>query len=124
MQILIADDHQMIRSGIRDVLTDTFPEARFVEAENGEDALHKLGKASFQAMTLDLDMPGKGGLQVLKEVREFHPRLPVIIVSVHSDERISSRCLLLGASAFVNKSDVAEHLGGAVSRAISASSPS
>jgi len=110
MQILIADDHDAVRRGLKDILADALPGALFSEAENGDEVLMRLARSEYAALLLDLNMPGRSGLEVLREAKRSHARLPVIIVSALPEEQYAMPCLRAGASAFINKDRALEEL--------------
>ncbi len=110
MNILIADDHANVRRGLREILVDAFSGALFSEASNGDDVLTQLIGSQHDILLLDINMPGRSGLEVLRDVREIYPLLPVIMVSVQPENQYASRCLRAGASAYVNKDRASEEL--------------
>ena len=93
MHILIADDHAVVRRGLRDILADAIPTADFCEAGNGDEVLSQLGKSQIAMLVLDINMPGRSGIDVLRDVKHTYPRLPVIILSCHPEDQYAVRCL-------------------------------
>ena len=116
MNILIADDHANVRRGLREILVDAFSGASFTEASNGAEVLTQLVKSQHDVLLLDINMPGRSGMDVLKDVKHFYPLLPVIMVSVQPESQYASRCLLAGAAAYVNKNSASEELAPAISK--------
>lgn len=110
MHILIADDHAVVRRGLREILDDAIPGAAFSEAGNGDEVLGQLGKSTIALLVLDINMPGRSGVDVLRDVKHAYPRLPVIILSVHPEEQYAIRCLRAGAAAYINKESASEEL--------------
>ena len=110
MHILIADDHAVVRRGLREILDDAIPGAAFSEAGNGDEVLRQLSKSTTALLVLDISMPGRSGVDVLRDVKHAYPRLPVIILSVHSEEQYAVRCLRAGAAAYINKESASEEL--------------
>ena len=110
MRILIADDHAFVRHGLREILADTLPDAYFSEAENGDEVLRQLAESEFALLLLDINMPGRSGLEVLVDVKHNYAQMPVIMVSVQPVEQYSARCLRAGAAAYVNKDSAPEDL--------------
>jgi len=110
MHILIADDHAVVRRGLREILTDSLPDAAFSEACNGDEVLGKLSKSTTALLVLDINMPGRSGMDVLRDVKQSYPRLPVIILSVHPEEQYGVRCLRAGAAAYINKESASDEL--------------
>jgi DNA-binding NarL/FixJ family response regulator len=111
MHILIADDHAVVRRGLREILADSLPDAAFSEASNGDEVLGRLSKSQTALLVLDINMPGRSGMDVLRDVKQTYPRLPVIILSVHPEEQYGVRCLRAGAAAYINKESASEELG-------------
>lgn len=114
MNILIADDHANVRRGLREILVDAFSGARFSEATNGNEVLAQLGVSVHDVLLLDINMPGRSGMDILKDVKNIYPLLPVIMVSVQPESQYASRCLLAGAAAYINKSYASEDLAPAI----------
>ncbi len=114
MYILIADDHANVRRGLREILVDAFTGVHFSEAANGDEVLAQLAKSQYGILLLDINMPGRSGLDVLQDVKYMYPRLPVIMVSVQPENQYASRCLRAGADAYVNKNSASEDLAPAL----------
>jgi DNA-binding NarL/FixJ family response regulator len=110
MHILIADDHAVVRRGLREILADSLPGTTFSEAGNADEALGLLAKRPTNLVVLDINMPGRSGLDVLKDVKHIFPRLPVIVLSVQPEDQYAVRCLRNGASAYINKDSAPEEL--------------
>ena len=116
--ILIADDHEVVRKGLIQILAKSVPGTFVGEARNGQEALAKLQKGRYALVLLDISMPGRGGLEVLKEIRGQWPRVPVLILSMHPEEEYAVRALRTGASGYVTKESAAEELVGAVRKVL------
>jgi DNA-binding NarL/FixJ family response regulator len=116
MNILIADDHANVRRGLREILVDSFSGVHFSEASNGDEVLSQLGDSKHDVLLLDINMPGRSGMEVLKDVKHIYPLLPVIMVSVQPESQYASRCLLAGATAYVNKNSASEELAPAIKK--------
>jgi DNA-binding NarL/FixJ family response regulator len=114
MNILIADDHANVRRGLREILIDAFSGALFSEACNGDEVLAQLTGSQQDVLLLDINMPGRSGMEVLKDVKHNYPLLSVIMVSVQPEAQYASRCLLAGATAYVNKNSASEDLVPAI----------
>jgi DNA-binding NarL/FixJ family response regulator len=110
MNILITDDHANVRRGLRELLFDAFPSAYFSEATNGDEMLAQLVISQPDVLLLDINMPGRCGFEVLKDVKQFYPLLPVIMVSVQPESQYALRCLRAGATEYVNKDSASEEL--------------
>jgi DNA-binding NarL/FixJ family response regulator len=110
MHILIADDHAVVRRGLKEILSDALPDADFSEVGNGDEVLSHLGKSQISMLVLDINMPGRSGMDVLRDVKHMYPRLPVIILSCQPEDQYAVRCLRAGAAAYINKESAAEEL--------------
>jgi DNA-binding NarL/FixJ family response regulator len=119
MHILIADDHAVVRRGLREILADSVEGATFSEAGTADEALGLLRKRPANVLVLDINMPGRSGLDVLKDVKRIYPRLPVIVLSVQPEEQYAVRCLRAGAAAYVNKDSAPEELAQAARKVLS-----
>jgi DNA-binding NarL/FixJ family response regulator len=118
MRILIADDHAVVRQGLKQILAVAFKRASFGEAGNSQQTLERVAKESWDVVILDLTMPGLSGLEVLKEIKRAHPRLPVLILSVHPEDQFAVRLLKAGAAGYMTKESAPEELVGAVGKAV------
>jgi DNA-binding NarL/FixJ family response regulator len=119
MHILIADDHAVVRRGLREILADALPGADFSEAVNGDEVLSQLGKSQIAMLVLDISMPGRSGMDVLRDVKHTYPRLPVIILSCQPEDQYAVRCLRAGAAAYINKESAPEELAMAAKKILS-----
>jgi DNA-binding NarL/FixJ family response regulator len=119
MHILIADDHAVVRRGLREILADALPDADFSEVGNGDEVLSHLGKSQIAMLVLDISMPGRSGLDVLRDVKHTYPRLPVVILSCQPEDQYAVRCLRAGASAYINKESAPEELATAAKKILS-----
>jgi len=116
MNILITDDHANVRRSLRELLTDAFPGAHFTEASNGDEALAQLFGSQPDVLLLDINMPGRSGFEVLKDVKHTYSHLPVIMVSVQAESQYALRCLRAGAAEYVNKNSASEELVPAIKK--------
>ena len=114
MNILIADDHANVRRGLREIVDDAFSCTLFSEAANGAEVLTELIKSHHDVLLLDINMPGRSGMEVLRDVKIIYPLLPVIMVSVQPESQYAARCLLAGATAYINKNSASEDLAPAI----------
>ena len=119
MHILITDDHAVVRRGLREILADSLEGATFSESGNADDALRVMAKQHISILVLDINMPGRSGLDLLKDVKRMYPRLPVIVLSVQPEDQYALRCLKAGASAYVNKDSAPEELAQAARKVLS-----
>ena len=102
-RILIVDDHEIARRGLEQALAGRVPDATFGEATTTEEALQALGAARWDLALVDLNLPGRGGLELLEEVRRLWPQVRVLVVSASAEEEFALRCLRLGAGGYVTK---------------------
>ena len=119
MHILIADDHAVVRRGLKGILADAFPSTDFSEACTGDEVLSHLSKTNIALLVLDISMPGRSGMDVLRDVKHAYPRLPVIILSCHPEDQYAVRCLRAGAAAYINKDSAPEELATATKKILS-----
>lgn len=119
MHILIADDHGVVRRGLKGILADALPGTDFSEAGNGDEVLGHLSKTNIALLVLDISMPGRSGMDVLRDVKHAYPRLPVIILSCHPEDQYAVRCLRAGAAAYINKDSAPEELATATKKILS-----
>jgi two-component system invasion response regulator UvrY len=110
IHVLICDDHQIVRQGIKQILADAPDIALACEAANGPDALARVREGGIQVVLLDIAMPLRDGLDVLKQLKTEFPRLPVLMLSTYPDRQYAVRSLKLGAAGYLNKSADAEQL--------------
>lgn len=118
LRILIADDHTVVRRGLKQILLDEFPSAHIDEAADAETLLMKTTKEEWDVVISDLSMPGRSGMEALQQIKLYHPKLPVLILSVHSEEHYAIRVLKAGASGYLNKESAPDELIKAVHRVL------
>ena len=118
MKILLTDDHAVVRRGVKQILAEAFPKAVFGEARTAHEALEHIWRETWDVVVLDLTLPGRGGLEVLREVRKSRPRLPVLVLSMHPENEFAIRVLKRGASGYVTKGSAPEELVGAVRKVL------
>ena len=103
IKILIADDHPLFRQGLKNAFSET-PDIEVVdEADNSNDILGKVREHDLNLVLLDISMPGKGGLEVLKQLKAEHPKIPVLILSVYQENQYAVRFIKAGASGYLTK---------------------
>jgi len=103
VKILLVDDHTVLRQGLKQILADGLENVEFGDASNTGEALEKLGAKRWDAVVLDINLPGRSGLEVLREARTRYPRLPVLVLSSAPEEQLGVRVLKAGASGYLNK---------------------
>ena len=118
MKILIADDHAVLRKGLVQILAEEYPAAQFGEAATTPETLACLSQHPWDLLVLDIFMPGRTGLEVLHDVRDHYPNLPVLVLSSAPEEQLAVRVLKAGASGYLNKQAAPEHLALAVRKVL------
>lgn len=114
IRVLIVDDHAIVRRGLRALLSDEFRGAAFGEASDARQALEQLRKKEWDVALLDITLPGKSGLDLLKELKAEWPRLPVLVLSVHAEDQFAVRVLKAGAGGYMTKDSAPEELAKAI----------
>jgi two-component system, NarL family, invasion response regulator UvrY len=118
MKILLADDHAVVRRGMKDILAQEFKKAIFGEARNAQEALDLVWKENWDVVVLDITMPGRSGLEVLREIKKSKPRLPVLVLSMHPENQFAVRVLKRGASGYMTKESAPDELVGAIKKVL------
>lgn len=118
VRILIVDDHVIIRQGLKQILAEAFPGAEFGEADNAQNALEQIWKNPWHVVLLDITMPGKSGLDVLKQMVEARPGCAVLVLSMHPEDQYAVRVLKIGAAGYITKNNAAEEVVGAVRKVL------
>lgn len=118
MKILIVDDHAIARQGLKSILKSGFTHAVFGEAENGSEALQKIRLHQWDLVVLDISMPGRNGLEVVKEVKTFRPHLPILVLSMHPEDQYAVRVIKSGAAGYITKESAPDELIKAVRKVL------
>ena len=118
-KILIVDDHEVLREGVKRLFEKQPGTATFGEASTVHEALRLVREQDWDLVMLDISLSGKSGLDALKELKQIRPRLPVLILSMHSEEQFARRALKAGASGYVTKDSPRAELVKAVNKVIS-----
>ena len=116
IRVLLADDHAIVRTGLREILESTGDIHVAAEATNGTDALDAVRKGEFDVAVLDLSMPGRSGIELIKLIKDEQPRLRVLVLTMHSEEQYAVRALKAGASGYLTKESAADELVAAIRR--------
>jgi two-component system, NarL family, invasion response regulator UvrY len=114
IRILIVDDHAIVRRGLRELLSEEFRGAAFGEASDAQQAMEHLRKKEWDVALLDIALPGKSGLDLLKELKAEWPKLPVLVLSAHPEDQFAVRVLKAGAGGYMTKESAPEELTKAV----------
>ncbi|MCY7292321.1 MAG: response regulator transcription factor [Ferruginibacter sp.] len=115
-RILVADDHTVVRRGLRQILLEGFPGAYVEEVGDAEDLIKHVVKSEWDVVISDLSMPGRSGLDALQQIKQLHPNLPVLILSIHPEEQYALRVLKAGASGYLSKDMAPDELVNAVKK--------
>lgn len=118
IRMLIVDDHVIIRRGLKQILADAFSKSEFGEANNGTEALEQIEKHQWDVVLLDITMPGKGGLDVLKQMVNAQPNMAVLVLSMHPEDQYAVRVLKTGAAGYLTKNTASEEVVGAVKKVL------
>ena len=110
IKILIADDHPIVRAGFKQVISDMPDMLVADEAGNGQEVLQLIGKKDYDLVLLDISMPGRSGLEILKDLKSEKPKLPVLILSIYPEEQYAIRALRAGASGYMTKASAPNEL--------------
>ena len=116
INVLIVDDHAIVREGIRRILNDTSEINITDEASSGEEAIEFIKIKKFDLVILDISMPGKNGLQTLREIKQYNKKLPVLMLSMHAEEQYAMRAIKAGASGYLTKDSASEQLVEAINK--------
>jgi two-component system invasion response regulator UvrY len=114
MRILLADDHSIVRRGLKDILVEEYPNAVVEQVGDGFELLKQLRNGRWDIVISDLSMPGKNGLETLKQLKSEYPQLPVLILSMYPEDLYAIRVLKAGASGYMTKESAPEELIKAV----------
>lgn len=116
IRILIADDHPILRNGLKQIISGFGDMIVTGEADNGDDVLKSLNEEPVDVLVLDMSMPGKSGIDLIKQIRSEKPKLPILILSVHNEEQYAVRALKAGASGYLCKDSASNQLVQAIRR--------
>ncbi|MBS1744058.1 MAG: response regulator transcription factor [Bacteroidetes bacterium] len=116
IRILIADDHSVVRKGLKQILLEGFPTAYIEEVPDAEEMIKKIMQFPWDVVISDLSMPGRSGLEALQQLKQINPKLPVLILSIHPEDQYALRVLKAGASGYLSKDMAPDELVNAVQR--------
>ncbi|MBN2297646.1 MAG: response regulator transcription factor [Deltaproteobacteria bacterium] len=119
IRVLIADDHPIVREGLKQILSETDDIIVVNEAANGQEVLNYAWNNAYDIVLLDISMPGRDGLEVLRELKHTKPKLPVLILSMYPEEHYAIRVLRGGASGYLTKSSAPDELISAIRKVAS-----
>jgi two-component system, NarL family, invasion response regulator UvrY len=118
IRILIADDHAILRRGLQEILVRELKDAICGEAGNAQQVLSQVQSQDWDLVILDVTMPGRSGLDVLRDLKKVRPKLPVLVLSMHHEDQLGRRVLKAGASGYMNKESAPEELLKAIRKVV------
>ncbi|MDH3973012.1 MAG: response regulator transcription factor [Deltaproteobacteria bacterium] len=118
IKMLIADDHPIFRRGLKELLYDSFDDVTVDEASNSSQALSCINSSDYQIVLLDIAMPGRSGLDIIKDIKKASPKVPVLMLSAYPEDQYAIRALKSGASAYLTKKSIADELIEAIKKVL------
>jgi len=118
IRVLIADDHPLLRRGLKEILVREMGGVICGEARHAEEVLSQVRSQEWDLVILDVTMPGRSGLDILKDLKKLQPKLPVLFLSMHPEDQLGKRALNAGASGYMNKESAPEELIKAVRKVL------
>ncbi len=115
-RIIIADDHAIVRAGLKQILNNYPGISKIDDACDGQELLNKIKKEDYDMILLDISMPGRSGIDILKQIKMEKPHIPVLVLSMHSEEQYALRTLKAGASGYLTKDLASEKLLEAINK--------
>jgi two-component system invasion response regulator UvrY len=116
IKVLIADDHTLVRKGLKQILMDAGDVHHVDEAKDGREAVKKVSQQDYDLVILDISLPGRSGIDVLKQLKCSKPALPILILSMHPEEQYAVRALRAGAAGYLTKESAPDELIGAIKK--------
>ncbi len=118
MRILIADDHAVVRRGLREILASEHDMEVVGEAKNGQEALELVRKVDWDVAVLDFSMPGRSGVELIKEIKRQYPARPVLVLSMLPEEAHAAQVFKAGGAGYINKESASEELTAAIRKVV------
>ena len=116
IKVLVADDHTLVRKGLKQILLDAEDIQHVDEAKDGKETLNKVNEEDYDLVLLDISLPGRSGIDVLKQLKCTKPKLPVLILSMHPEEQYAVRSLRAGAAGYLTKESAPDELIDAIKK--------
>ena len=110
VRILVADDHALLRQAVKEILARALDGAVCGDAEDGDQVLAQVDGHHWDLVILDVTMPGRNGLDVLRDLKRIRPQLPVLVLSMHPEDQFGKRALIAGAAGYMNKGSAPDEL--------------
>jgi two-component system, NarL family, invasion response regulator UvrY len=114
IKVLLADDHSIVRAGLRRIIEESGDMVVVAEASDGQDAIREIQKTSPDVAVIDISMPGLDGLEVISRIRPTHPKLPVLVLTMHEEDQYVIRVFAAGANGYITKRSAPEQLVNAI----------
>jgi DNA-binding NarL/FixJ family response regulator len=114
IRVLLADDHAIVRAGLKEILAGTGDITVAAEATNGQEVMARIRGQDYDVAVLDMSMPGRSGIDLIKQVKDEKPKLRILVLTMHSEEQYAVRALKAGASGYLTKEAAAEQLVAAI----------
>lgn len=108
--ILVVDDHAVVRQGVRQILSEQFQDAVLGEAASAQEMMEQMRRHNWDVVVLDVGMPGKSGLDALKDLKQAYPKLPILVLSAYPEDQLARRMLKAGAAGYLNKDSAPNEL--------------
>ncbi len=118
IKVLMADDHAIVRKGLRQILNEGSAPCQIDEASSGQEVMKKVYDAAFDILVLDISLPDRNGLELVREIKSVRPKLPILMLSVHPEDQYAIRALKAGVSGYLNKESAPEQLVQAIERIV------
>ena len=118
IRVLMADDHAIVRKGLRLILTESAAHCQVEEAVNGQEVLKKVYDGAYDILVLDISLPDRNGLDLVREIKSVKPKLPILMLSAHPEDQYAVRALKAGVSGYLNKESAPEQLVQAIERIV------
>lgn len=116
IKILVVDDHSIVREGLKQILAENPNMSVSGEASTGQEALQKVRSSDCNMVVMDISLPDRNGLELLEQIKDINPRLPVLVLSMHAEEQYATRALRAGASGYLTKESASEQLIAAIEK--------
>ena len=114
IRIVVADDHTIVREGLKQVLSAAADLSVVGEAQNGHEVLERVRELDFEVLLLDMSMPGRGGIELIKQVRGEKPKLRILVLSMHQEQQYAVRAIRAGAAGYLTKDSASAQLVSAI----------
>jgi two-component system, NarL family, invasion response regulator UvrY len=116
MKVLLVDDHQVVRDGLKTIIVEQGIAGEFGEATTADDAMRLAAKQGWDLAVVDISLAGRNGLEVVRELKQVHPQMPVLVLSMHSEEQYARRAFRAGAAGYITKDSSRVELAGAMAK--------